>query len=395
MFWSLIALATLSMTSCSQDETLEARPQENAIEFGTYLGRDVQTRGTITDNNILEFGVFAFYTGNTSWASTGSSLVPNFMYNQSVSRTAVGSDWTYNPKKYWPTTNGDKITFFAYAPMASVTNGMTVSATNNPGTPTVTYTIDSANLENMADFVADAMIDITKEGSTTLDSKNREVKFELNHELTRVNIQAKLDREAFNTTNTNKTKVNITDVKFIGPKFATSATYTFAQENDDNSTTPITKKRGTWSNFTYAQTPFSIFDTDDASFINKKIDDDLSSASYNQTGVAVPTNNVVNLFNTNQYLFLIPTYGENGIEANTVSMYVTYDIVTIDAALNNGHSKTTTTKEIVLPATLLKQGVAYNIVLTFGLNEIVLSATVSDWVNAGDSHNVDWPKTDK
>jgi hypothetical protein len=32
------------MTSCSNDENMVSIPQGNAIEFGTYVGRDAQTR---------------------------------------------------------------------------------------------------------------------------------------------------------------------------------------------------------------------------------------------------------------------------------------------------------------------------------------------------------------
>ena len=108
-------IAAAALAGCSKDETVKALPQENAIEFGTYLGRDAMTKGVeLTNDNLLNFGVFASYTGQDNWAS--STGIYNFMYDQYVSRESKSDDWTYNPKKYWPTTKGDKISFFAYVP---------------------------------------------------------------------------------------------------------------------------------------------------------------------------------------------------------------------------------------------------------------------------------------
>ena len=419
MFWSLIALATLSMTSCSQDETLEARPQENAIEFGTYLGRDVQTRGVVlTDANLENMGVFAFYTGQKTWVADSSTLYPNFMHNQLV--TYNNRQWSYSPLKYWPTTQNDKITFFAYAPAMTSGNGITaVSAIDKTGTPTVTYTIDEKNLENMADFVADAMIDITQSqnilnsnyNEDSIDNANRTVQFQLNHELTRVNIKAKLNTVDFDGQN-NTTKVNITDIKFFGPGFATSATYTFAKQNDIlDANGGTTKYRGTWgsrnSNEVNEQTEaISIFDNDDtaytgdAKFVNKVQGLRNGNQNYKTYGVEVSSTTAVDLFvkdsqttANNEYLFLIPVDGGT-TTGKEVYMEVSYDIVTFDDKLNDGLSVTPATKVIKLQDSLLQQGVAYNILLTFGLNEIELTANVAeDWNTPTDyNHNVDWPK---
>ena len=402
-YLGFIALTALTVTSCSNDDVVMQSPDVNkAIEFGTYLGRDAQSRGTIMNDNALKaadagFGVLAYYTNKNAWASANTSATPNFMHNQLVKWSNFA--WEYSPIKYWPTTQGDKITFFAYAPMASTSNGITISGNSVASTPTVTYTIDLANLENMGDFVADALIDQTRQTSEeTLDDNDEPVTFVLNHELTRVNIQAKLSADAFGNTAANKTKVNITDIKFTGTGFATTGTYTFANVNDVAAVNeePEVINRGTWS-YTTATEPFSIFDEDDASFVDKSTDADLSTAGYTTVGVAVPSITVVNLFVANQYLFLIPANGTNGITSEkNVSMYVLYDIVTADANLSSKYSKTSAVKEIVLPDGLLKQGTAYNILLTFGMNEIKLSASVADWSTAADDeHNVDYPKTDK
>lgn len=388
IYIGIIALATMLMTSCSNDEVYQSLPQDDAIEFGTYLGRDVQSRGVVTDNDFIQFGVFAFYTGGTQWATASTTATPNFMYNQEVNKS--GTAWEYTPKKYWPTKKEDKITFFAYAPMASAANGIAITDNDAIGTPEVTYTIDEENLDKMADFVADALIDEVRSGESNdavLDDNDEEVtKFTLNHELTRINIQAKLSADAYGVAAADKTKVNITDIQFTGTGFATTGTYTFAQTDDT---------RGSWD-YTAAATPVSIFNTSAASanFVNWALPSEFGT--YNTKGVAVPSKTLVPLFKTNEYLFLIPANGLTGTDAShEVEMHVYYDIVTYDAALVGQHSKTSAVKGIKLPVGLLKQGTAYNLTLTFGMNEIVLSAEVADWLDANPEEDVDWTDIDK
>lgn len=116
LFLGFIAFAALTMTSCSKDESLVNNRADNAIEFGTYLGRDAQTRASVLDKTGLQsdgFGVFAYYTDNADYNPASSTA--NFMYNTKVTSTD-GTTWTYAPVKYWPNDPDDKLTFFAYAP---------------------------------------------------------------------------------------------------------------------------------------------------------------------------------------------------------------------------------------------------------------------------------------
>ena len=64
---AFVACAALTIVSCSNDEVADSavKQKEQAIEFGTYVGRDVQSRGavaTIDDVKNNSFGVFAYYT---------------------------------------------------------------------------------------------------------------------------------------------------------------------------------------------------------------------------------------------------------------------------------------------------------------------------------------------
>ena len=183
MFFSFCCIAVL-MTSCNSEEHVV--PQDAPLtrdEVAVGINCTTQTEvtrggatGLLKSNTDLQnhgVGVFAYYTGSSTWASAGSSTAPNFMYNQYVEYLAVGLDasgndvysWVYSPTKYWPNdnTNADNVgatgsqtasylSFFAYAPYVEVTpstgvvadestTGITALTSNSTaGAPKVTYT---------------------------------------------------------------------------------------------------------------------------------------------------------------------------------------------------------------------------------------------------------------
>lgn len=387
LFTGFIALAALTMTSCSNDENMVSIPRDNAIEFGTYVGRDAQTRGVVlNDANLLDFGVYAFYTSGATWTDAAK---PNFMYDQKVERTSTSDPWTYSPKKYWPTKNTfEYISFFAFAPFHNGgDNGIAVeSANTDAGTPTLTYTINTDKLDQLADFTADVIMDESKGlADANPDNSNQTVTFDFKHELTRLGITAKLDRDAFDDGSAyNKTKVNIKQIDFTGSGFATEATYKFAN---------VSNAKGAWT-YTAAASPLNVVagatgsvlvNNNDASWISQ----------YAQPGFLLKNDDPVLIFGANNYLFLIPPTADGTGASNKVAMRIHYDIVTHDTKLSNNHSVSSAVKEIEVPAGLLKQGKAYNFVLTFNLNEIVFTASVVDWETPIDSDsNVDWPDSD-
>ena len=185
--YSIIATAIIAVgfTACTQSDFVEtsapdvsATSIDNAIQFGTYLGKTGTTRagdnGAIDNTTTLQskgFGVFAFNTGSTNWANDQSTYYPNFMYNQQV--TYGSSTWSYTPLKYWPngidaantastpsnsaTESGvQQLSFFAYAPYVNASNdgtfspaettGITGLTANNATTaPKVTYALTSTS----------------------------------------------------------------------------------------------------------------------------------------------------------------------------------------------------------------------------------------------------------
>lgn len=381
--WAIIALAGLTISSCTNDEVIPNTSVDNAIEFGTYLGRDAQSRGIVLNNQFDNFGVFASYTGQDNWTHANTS---NFMFNQLVENT--NSAWTYSPKKYWPTTKNDMISFFAYAPHASQQNdGVVVkSGSGDASVPVITYSIAAENLLTQADFVADVLMNVKKDGTgSSIDSAPTSVDFSLVHELTRLGITAQLDRTAFDNNEANKTKINIKSIKFVGEgEFYTSADYVFAA---------TTNGRGRWDNKVNGG-------LDIAKLLDVATPASDALGGYIEPGILLANTTSVSLFkktDTEQnYMFMIPV-NESGLTADgKIKMEVEYDIVTVDEALENNHIATPTTKIIEFPAGSMKQGVAYNFHLTFGLNEVILTANVANWDETGSfESNVDWPKNDK
>jgi len=420
----LFTIAALAMTGCSQDEVTNEVVHNNAIEFGTYTGRPAQTRAATTTESIKNgFGVLAYYTGKDNWKSDGS-FTPNFMYNQKVTGTNVAeggnttTKWTYEPVKYWPTTQNDKISFFAYAPYNDAGNdkGIELSGNSVANTPTLKFTVADA-VENMVDFVADVQIDMTHKDKDDSKSavENSEVKFKFLHELTRVGFVAVVDEDV-KITSTNSstvesaTRVVVRDIKIktsgvTDNKFYKSATYTFANEDD-----APTIKRGTWSDMsgTWTASGGTMTDFDLLNIMNTEG----FPNDFLATGTTAPTDdkggvwlkltddNPTNLLKSDKYLFLIPVNGETGTgDSDNITAVITYDIITADSNLSKGYSITSATKEVnlALGEGWLKQGYAYTYIFKIGIDEIKVSADVdTDWStdSSHTNHDVEVDYTD-
>ena len=384
----VIACAALTMTSCSNDEIGgNNTKQGDPIEFGVYLGRDAKgSRGTIiTNDNLTKFGVTAYL---------GLHNIQEFMYNQEVIKSADGS-WTYSPVKYWPTmeyieTGENHISFYAYAPHTN--DASDLITLNNKAHTTVTATISlptgtNADLTKMVDFVATTN---HFERKTNGNGVSNKVTFNLKHEMTRINLKAQVSENVYGSTAANKTKVVIRSLKLkSGGEFYTKATYTFPG---------ITKERGTWDEKekrTQAKTDLDLQSilkwSDDWTISKSKVID--NSIASNNKGIALVGTSAVDLFNTGQYLFLIPAPNETGLTKNSTSATITYDIITEDGNLENGYSKTSATKTVYLPEGIMQQGKAYNLTFTIAVDQVKLDATVEPKWNTDTNSDIDVPYT--
>lgn len=366
LFLGFIACATLAMTGCTNDGVVAegAKTQPTAIEFGTYLGRDVQTRGTeLTTATLNNFGVFASYTDQDNF---GDASTPNFMYNQEVTKN--GTNWEYSPLKYWPSTQNDKVSFFAYAPYSTKSNDVIAKSSNNKTTnaPTLTVKLPS-DLKKMVDFVAGVQMNKTYPGT---GDANPAVKFTLKHELTRVGIQAKVNQNVYGTDAKNKTKIVITDIQLDAVsegQFYQSGVYTFPTDATMN---------GTWAG-TAATTALDL-----SSLQTKTQYTSTIATGYTESGIILEGTTAKSLFTDDQYLFLIPANGTTGLTDGKATATITYDIVTEDAALDGGCSVTHAVKTVKIPAETLKQGTAYTLTFTINVDEVKLDAEVSSWATA-------------
>ena len=191
LFLGMAAMAALVFTGCQKDVVLNEVPQDQPIAFGTYLGRDAQTKGVVLDNATLPttgFGVFASYTGQSNWNAGVNTI--NFMNNQKVEGRIDNSTttWTYSPLKYWPKTSGDKISFFAYAPhfeSSSAADEPLSIVTTQTGCPKIKYTV-SETISKHKDLVfAPAHFNNSK------TTNNGVVNFNFFHALSRVDFKVK------------------------------------------------------------------------------------------------------------------------------------------------------------------------------------------------------------
>ena len=103
LFLGLLAAAAVLFTACQKDQTLsEVTEDDTAIGFGTYVGRDAQTKAFVAGLDELKdgFGVFAYYTADKEYddmlAETDEINKPqlNFMVNEKVYHNS--STWTYD-----------------------------------------------------------------------------------------------------------------------------------------------------------------------------------------------------------------------------------------------------------------------------------------------------------
>lgn len=384
-FMGLIACAALTMMGCSNDEINAPQQSQgnNAIEFSTYLGRNAQgSRGTETNTTSIQtngFGVLAYYTEQANFADTNK---PNFMWNQKVTYDKTNTNWEYTPVKYWPTKVGDKVSFFAYAPYVENGKNTVIELSGNSvtGAPTATITLPEDPSQTI-DFVAAVQMNKTHDNSATA---NNDVSFTLKHEMTRVKVQAKLDKSVYSDTDDkHKTFVVIKNVTFNDKgQFYKSGKYTFST---------IDGERGTWAPTanasTYTLDLNGVLNTELIKANGAKGENHSGNYKDGVQGLKLVDTTEKNLFKNSEYLFLIPVSANNGdgLTDGKATATIEYDIVTEDSKLVAGYSCTSATKTVLLPAGTLKQGISYNYIFTIKLDEIVIDATVNEWDTASDS----------
>lgn len=369
----MMAMAALAIAGCSQNEVTDVNPDIHpAVGFDVYTG--VQTKGAETTTSTLKsgdgFGILAYQTGDV-WNNDKSTATPSFMYNEHATWTAgsPAGSWDYeNSPKFWP-TNGNKITFFAYAPYESspadgANKKITLSGQSDTGAPTITFEVNTGNdWKDMVDLVTDGRTDIQDQTSA---SNSGTVTFKFKHVLTKIkNIMVKPD-----TNLGSNTKIYVTGLE-LDP--GTNVLYSKAIYQFDNDEWVATTTPGA-SYFSGVK--------DLSAFLNKKTQ---NQWGYTTSSVDASNHSTATaLFPDNQALYFIPVNNTTGTATEgDLKLKISYDIVsTTDGSTN--HTSTLTNKEINLPANTFKKGTAHTYTLTIKMNAININVeeTIEGWTDS-------------
>lgn len=348
----IIASAALAMTGCSSDEmAVNEGGNAQAIEFGTYVGRDAQVRSAnaITGLSDLQkegngFGVFAFYTGTTDFnADSPSPATPNFMNNQKVTWNKTKNVWEYSPLKYWPNNTGDKVSFFAYAPYA---DGKTWAEGNK-----IAYTVEN-DVKKQVDLLFCA-------GQTNKTKQNitDKVSFEFKHALARIgfSVAYAVDQVAAGGTLDANTKITINKV-VLRKKGATSETEGVFYKSG-NLTLTAANADAAWADPKVAQA-FTLVSGDNGNFTANEL---------NST-----TSKIDQLNKADSYVMIIP-------QKTDFEVYVEYTVTTTDTSLTGGKSEIV--NKITTPVSSIdfKANKAYTLDLVLGMTSVKVDATFTDW----------------
>lgn len=419
LFLGFIAFAALTMTSCSKDESLVNNRADNAIEFGTYLGRDAQTRASVLDKTGLQsdgFGVFAYYTDNADYNPASSTA--NFMYNTKVST----ADWTYSPIKYWPNDPGDKLTFFAYAPyddsdktaeQGKVDNISFSAQDSMSGDPVITFNVNNT-VKDQTDllFSKSNTKDLVKNKAGNdgiyVDEK---VEFQFAHALSRIGFTVKAVVDEVASSNPAK-KLDASTTIVLKKVILSGA----AGDGNNAPTAPTTGLFYTQGNLNINQQDVNTLDaynqvawTDiigDAADEDKQIftltnenfaaqTQGTESGYFKQGFILTEDTKILDVANSttanklnadDSYIMIIP----QDLSSGGFYVYVEYDVITIDTNIGNNSntyeglkSKITNHISTKVSGINFQSGKAYTLNLQLGMTSVKVDADVDPWSEVG------------
>ena len=349
----IAAAAMVAMVACNKEGKDAPRVSHDLqvpVQFGTYVA---QTKTVaITTDNITDFGVYGYYSDGADWSAT---LTPNFMFDQKVEGSHAGG-FSYSPIKYWPNEASDKLSFFAYAPYKSSTNGIAeYSANNAAGAPTIRYTFPAEESNQVDILWATPVLNKVRDNDGDISKK---IQFSFNHALSRLGLQVRYLADQVNVGGTigeataAATKIYLNSVTF---------TSTFASSGILN------LQDGSWD---------SVVAGSSKSFTRE--------FGAGEAGSLVSNENAA-FISGDDYVMMMPQAG-----AQSIDVQVVYTVVTEDASLSGGKSIITNT---ISNSTSLsaQHGYTYDLVLVLGLESVKFDAPiVSEW-GAGENTEVDLP----
>lgn len=361
LFLGFIALTALTVTSCSNDEVMEAVPQKQAIEFGTYLGRDAQARATSVKESELKasqvgFGVYAFYSGENEYYYNGSTdFQANFMNNEQVKWNSTNSIWEYSPIKYWPNNEDDKLNFIAYYPYDE-NNAYTSGGALSSGK--ISFTVKETVKEQ-----DDLLYNTAALNNLSKKALNENVTFNFSHALSRIGFEvaAAVEETTVGKPLADGTTITVNSVT-LSNSFYNTGTLDLKH---------MAANEAKWENLGGQQG--YVLNTTNANWVtNNNV---LSGAqSYKKLNA------------DDSYIMIIPQTRTFDITINyTVS---TTDDNLIDDKIDVTNNITTTVNNITFVS-----GKSYTFKLALGMNSVDIAATVGGWEEAGSPNptNVNLP----
>lgn len=429
----------MALTGCSSDSALDdggssilEQQEQVPVSFGTYLGQTPTTRaaytgstGSITSAQVLAqkggFGVFAYFNDATAYSTNG--FKPDFMYNQQVTGTDVETPtWSYTPIKYWPndlaTGNvdnqttpaqgskaGGMVSFFAYAPWVAATQDATPSndalvkngdtstdagiikmkGNDAQSDPIITYVISDVDLlwgvansssEDVVGGDNDAKAVSPGTVAVNVDQRKQKtkgsVKFLFKHALAKIaGIKAMIDFNNGTTAIDGGTYDSNTKLTIVSVKLET--------ENNESTQGEFNLATGKW---TKANASAKIEKTWTSELIEGILEVTPTEKDWStvKTGVtAVTTATAQNIFTTDPELFFIPDDADTPTAPN-FKIAVEYIVRTKDDNLKKGWSEVSQTISKTFNfGSAFVMNKKYTLLLRFGLEDINLEGSYSDW----------------
>jgi len=360
-----MTFAALEFVGCSRNDVLDKLSTANkVIEFGTYVGRDAQTRASevkLGDVETSGFGVYAYYTQNIKFAELETTPTPNFMKNQQV--TYNGTSWVYAPVKYWPNNEGDYVSFFAYAPFDPNAGVPVISDGSAAGSKKVTIDFIVANdddqqkdlLWNNKNGIGES-IDVNKQNIST-----GVVTFNFAHALSRIgfSVQGAVDQLDAGGEIASGTKITVNEVilsgeahkyeKGVVTKPAAGAFY-------ESGTLNLNSATADWSN-TQGEQKFT-----------------LDSNDLEAVVLSGSQKDAKRLNKEDSYLMVIP----QNFAQDQLYVYVEYTVTTEDSNLEGEKSEITNYISKSIPINF-EAGKAYTLNLVLGMTSVKVVANVDGW----------------
>lgn len=407
----MTALAALLIAGCSQNEVTDVSPDAHPqVGFSVYTG--VPTRGgDMTTESMKDdptaadkyggFGIMGYFTGQQTFEQAKGTVTPSFMHNQMVKWDGTTSTWTYSPVKYWPNRQGDKISFFAYAPYESnwqngTKAGVVLSAATEKGIPYIDFTLkDKDHLKEMVDLVVADQRDQSYNPTT-----GGKVSFQFEHTLSRVSFQAKLGDGEFTGMDGTNSFVYITHMWIVGKDHtAAGSSLSLIDLAAPANTGSKFYTKAKWSelhwNYNDNDIPAADFSLDNIlNFETPGIVESNTTGGHSGTipGIRIGNDSKatpVPLFPQNQYLYLIPIGDDkadatlnNGCAKGDIKIGFHYDIVTKDQTKPDQYVASHAEAVIEIPAGHMKRKESYLYTLTINLHEIKIDkAEVTPWAD--------------